>query len=150
MGDMYRKVTLHGVRNDGRRGGKVVVDALLDSGATSGVITVALAEAARGTIFRKFDTVEGAERDVMIAKLKAHVRDCGERGLTVIVDDELAGRAGVGPNGKPVQMILGHDYMQRTRMVLLLSDDPSEVAVVGRRGPSPRARRESKLKRHAS
>lgn len=138
MGDIYKKVTVHGVRTDGKRGRKVVVDALLDSGASAGVISSALADAARGTIVKKLDTIEGVERDVMLAKLKAHVPDCGVRGLNVVVDDGLIGRAGLGPDGKPLQMILGHDYMQRTRMVLLFSEEPSDVGVAARRGKPPK------------
>lgn len=131
MGDIFRKVTIRGVRTDGERAGRATVYALLDSGASAGVITRALAKKARGTVIEKFDKVEGAMRDVMLAKYRAHVPDCGERGLSVIVSDALVERAGIGPDGKPVQMILGHDYMQRTRMVPLLSEKPADTWVVG-------------------
>ena len=118
MGDIFRKVTLRGVRTDRACAGHATVYALLDTGTSAGVITRALAEKARGTLIEKFDKVEGAMRDVMLAKYKAHVRDCGERGLPVIVSDALMERAGTGPDGKPVQMILGHDYMQWERVAL--------------------------------
>ena len=150
MGDIFRKVTVRGVRADDERAGRATVYALLDSGASAGVITRALAEKAHGTIVEKFDKVEGVMRDVMLAKYKAHVPDCGERGLNLIVSDSLVGRAGIGPDGKPVQMILGHDYMQRTGMALLLSEKPSETRVVGRWNRGTSAPRSAKQRRHRS
>jgi hypothetical protein len=101
MGDIFRKVTVRGVRTDGERASRATVYALLDSGASAGVISTELADKARGTIIKKFDQVEGIPRDVMLAKYKAHVTDCGERGLPVIVSDTLVGRAGIAPTASP-------------------------------------------------
>jgi hypothetical protein len=141
MGDVYAKVRICGVRADGKRGRSLTVDALLDTGATASVIRASLADAVRGTRLPRFDEVEGKKRDVMWARIQALALDCGVRGRPVIVDDALVDRAGPGPDGKPLQMILGHDYMQRTRMILLLSTKKSDEGIACRKGKPPRGSR---------
>jgi len=147
MGDIYAKVRIRGVRADGKRGQWLTVDALLDSGATASVIRTALADAARGARLPRFDEVEGKKRDVMWVQLQALAQDCGVRGRPVIVDDALISRAGPGPGGRPLQMILGHDYMQRTRMILLFSTEKSDEGIACRKGrPPPRTSRRTSVR----
>ena len=77
-----------------------------------------MANRLHGHIVPRFATVEGYARDTMLARLQAVAPDCRWRGHTVIVSDDLAGRA-----APRAQMILGNDYVQRTRMGILLAEE---------------------------
>jgi hypothetical protein len=128
MGDIYRKVKVRGVRPDGRRGPSQTLMALIATGATSSVISEVVARGLGGLRRRRADEIDGQPVDAMLASLKLLSRDCGERERLVVVSDRLAKKA-----GPKAQMILGSDYLQRTRAVLLFDRDGRD-GIVCRRG----------------
>lgn len=134
MGDIYRKVKICGLR-DGKPVACETVTALLDSGATVSVIGRDLATRLGGHLLTGAEQLEGRKLDLMAAEVKVKALDCGPRRKPVVVDDPLMKRAG----GR-AQMIVGSDYMQRTRMAILLSTEPADEGVACRRGKPARAR----------
>ena len=130
MGDIYRKVRICGIDN-GRKRVCALVTALFDTGSTMSVIGTELARRLGGSLLPRAETLENRQVDLMLASVSAKELDCGERRRPVVVDDYLAEKA-----GPRAQMILGSDYMQGTKMALLLSDDPKREAVLCRRRKS--------------
>jgi len=66
-------------------------------------------------------TIEGKKFPVKLAAVKLRAPTCTEAVLTTVVSDQLVGRAAL-----PVEMLLGHDYLQRKRVALLCAERPEE------------------------
>lgn len=123
MGDIYRRVNVCGMK-DGRRQQCRTVRGLLDTGATSSVIGRELAEAVGGQVEADMDYCDGHYVDTMAAEIQVNEVDCPPKRRHVIVSDRLAAKAKPG-----AEMIIGSDYMQRTRMAIMLSTDPQDEFV---------------------
>ncbi len=128
MGDIIRPRSIRGVDAKGtKRHPILTVRALIDSGAQRTVIPQVLADALGGHVLRTFDKVEGALRDVMSAWVKLKANDCDWRGIHPVVSDELAERS-----GPAADIILGQDYLQRTRAAIFLSERRDDEGVACR------------------
>ena len=128
MGDIIRPVRIRGVDAKGKRRFPVLtVRALVDSGSQRTVIPQVLADVLDGHVLRTFDKVEGALRDVMATWMTLKAPDCDWRGIHAVISDELAGRA-----GPEADIILGQDYLQRSRAAILLSHRRDDEGVACR------------------
>jgi hypothetical protein len=111
MGDIIRKVDLCGLSDAGARLRCVKdVDAIIDTGSSTTVISSALAARLGGRTIRGLLTIEGRHVPQKLTGVRLHAPGCETRALLVAVDDTLADRAG-GP-----MIILGHDYQQKVHM----------------------------------
>lgn len=140
MGYIYREVKVCGVRQDGKRATCRTFTALLDPGSTGAVVRRTVAEKTKGVVVPQSTTVEGRQYDTMMARIKMTERGCGVQRTPIVVGDELVDRAGLTPDGKSVDVILGHGYMQETRMLILLSTRRSDEGVACR-GRFPKRKR---------
>ena len=111
MGDIFRKVDICGLTEEGKQLGCTAANALIDPGATKTVISRALAKKLGGSLISGYKaTVEGRDVPLKLAGVTLRAPGCDIDALTVAVDDTLVARA-----GHPAEMILGHDYLQHKR-----------------------------------
>lgn len=96
------------------------VEALLDTGATKTVISSGLAKQLGGnTLSKEFSAdVEGRKVPLKLVGVTLKAPGCHPDALAVIVDDTLAARAG-RKDGKLVEVILGHDYLENKDVALM-------------------------------
>ena len=112
MGDVIRKVDLWGLSEGGElRGRALAVTAIVDTGATRTVMGRDLGLRLAASFIRR-ETIEGRPVPVMLALVRLHATGCEPRALLVAVDDALASRGGTDRRGQPVEVILGHDYLE--------------------------------------
>jgi hypothetical protein len=123
MGEILRKVKVCGLDVEGNVRGCRVVDAIVDTGATQSVIGSELAHELGGQHIGVAAMVEGHKVPGTVLMVELDASRCTPQAAAVIVDDGLAERAA------PAQMVLGHDYMQRTRVGILFSNEPAETKV---------------------
>lgn len=148
MGDLYRTVDVHAIRN-AKLGRGALVKALVDTGSSRTILSRRVARYLSARIAPSFWTVEGVARDVASVAVKVNAKSCGYVQLMAIVDDELASRAGRGAD-----MLLGHDYMQNQRAIVYM-DDAEKKQAMKCRGPivptkAPRAKRANGAKRRTA
>lgn len=110
MGDIIRKVAVCGLTEGGKTIQCADAAALVDPGSTMTVISSDLARRVGGRMLpKKFHaTIEGRKVPLKLTALTLKAQGCKIDALTVAVDDTLVSRA-----GDKVEMILGHDYLQR-------------------------------------
>ncbi len=116
MGDILRKVEICQLTQDGVKRRCETVDALIDPGASSTVITSELATRLRGGVFpSKFDaTIEGRKFPLKLTAVKLDAPGCtADTPMTVVVGSDLVARA-----EHKVDMLLGHDYLQKRHVAL--------------------------------
>jgi len=116
MGDILKKVEICQLTQGGVKSHCETVDALIDPGASSTVITSELAKRLRGGVFpHKFDaTIEGRKFPLKLIAVKLDAPGCvDDTPLTVVVGSELVARA-----QHDVEMLLGHDYLQKRHVAL--------------------------------
>lgn len=120
MGDIVRKIEVCSLTAEGVQGKTcATVDALIDPGASSTVISSALAKRVGGKSLPKklTATIEGRRFPLKLTTVKLHAPDCDIAPITAVVSDELLARAGLR-----VDALLGHDYLQRKRVALLYAE----------------------------
>lgn len=122
MGDIHRRLDICGLTPDAERLKCVRdVETLVDQGATKSVISSALAERVGGRhLINVF--IEGRAVPTKLVGLKLHAPSCREQPVVVAVDDKLVARAGRGPSGNPIEIILGHDYLEAEKAALRYKD----------------------------
>lgn len=129
MGDIIRKVEVCSLTESGKQGRCETVDALIDTGASSTVISDRLASRLGGNALPAAygATIEGKSfpRKLTSVKLKEHA--CGLEAIAVVVSDTLVARA-----ARPVEVVLGHDYLQRKRVALMYDENVAKQKVVCR------------------
>jgi hypothetical protein len=116
MGDIFRTVDIWGLTGNAKRLGHATdTQVLVDPGATKSVISTKLAKRLRGKFLMDIP-IEGRKVPTKLTAIRLTASGCGEQPIVVAVDDQLVGRAGNGPDGKPVEVILGHDYLEAERI----------------------------------
>lgn len=133
MGEVRITVGLAGVNSDGDMIPSRAVrrEALVDTGATMTVISRRVAEDAGVVIAEnRIETIQTAGGRVRYhpAWVLLQAPDCKLLTLLVAVSDAAADRA-------DAEIILGHDYMQRARMVVAPADRAAGCKVYRRRKP---------------
>ncbi len=101
---------------------------LVDTGCSRTIISERVAEACRSEIQSSQLFVEGKRCEIAWVTVKVRAKACGHILIEAIVSDSLISRAKTGDN-KPVDMILGHDYMQNQRMVVYMDENEKARAV---------------------
>jgi len=142
MGDIIQKLKLCGLTFDGEVLKPIhaprdwpEVKALVDTGATSSVITRTLAELAGAKIMPNTKTFRGGRLDGAMVAIQ--VAGCKPSYHHVVVDDELAA------NAEPhAFMILGHDYLQDNRARIDYAN--GDLVTCPPRDPAPKKRVSSK------
>lgn len=128
MGDIFRKIDLWGLTEGAKRlGSAPKTQALVDPGASKTVISTRLAKKLRGKFLMEIP-IEGRKVWTKLTAIQLDAARCGEQPIVVAVDDQLVRRAGDGPDGKPVEVILGHDYLEAERVGLRYEERGDEVA----------------------
>ncbi len=120
MGNIYRQVKLCGLTPDGKKRGCVEAQALVDTGATKTVVSEAIGEQLKVPNIKLPHATTLNDRPVKIklAGVELAAPRCQIEALVVAVDDQSVQLAGKAPNGKPVEVILGHDYLQNQHAAL--------------------------------
>lgn len=123
MGDIVRKVDICSVTSAGNPGTCATVYALIDPGASSTVISARLAKRLGGKLLpaRYGASIEGRKHPVKLTAIKLHAPSCTEAVIPAVVSEQLVARAKLD-----VDMLLGHDYLQRKRVALLYAETPAE------------------------
>lgn len=136
MGDIVKKIKLCGLAFDGdvlkpvhEQRDWPAIKALVDTGATSSVITRTLAELAGAKIMPDTKTFRGGLLDGAMVVIQ--LPGCKPSYHHVVVDDELA--ASAEPHAF---MILGHDYLQDNRV--RIDYDNGEIVTCPPRLPTPK------------
>jgi predicted aspartyl protease len=129
MGDIIRKVEVCSLTEGGKRGRCETVDALIDTGASSTVISDRLAARLGGASLPTayHATIEGKAFPRKLTSVKLKERACGLEALAVVVSNTLVARA-----ARPVEVVLGHDYLQRKRVALMYDEDVTKQKAVCR------------------
>lgn len=119
MGEVIRKVNIGGLTGTGKitKTASDVV-AIVDTGATTTVISQKLAKRLGGRNLKYYAHIEGRSVPLKLVVIKLKVKGCEEDAITVAVDSRLASRAGKTSSGDPIEIILGHDYLQRRNVTL--------------------------------
>lgn len=112
MGDIVRRTKVCGIGADGDTDRCATVEALQDWGASRTVMSTALAARIGGITTRRTRSIEGRSVPVKPAALRVDGKRCDWDVVAAMVDDDLVSRAGKGPSGKPIELIVGHDYGQ--------------------------------------
>jgi len=127
MGDIFRKVDLWGLSEGGELRGRVQgAMAIVDTGATRTVISRGLGLRLGGPFVRE-ESFEKRKVPIVLALVRLRDRGCEPRAILVAVDDELADRAGTDRQGKKVEIILGHDYLEAEGAAVRYRDRGDEV-----------------------
>lgn len=115
IGDIFRTIDIWGLTESAKRLGHAAdTQVLVDPGATKSIISTRLAKRLRGKFLMDIP-IEGRRVPTKLTAIRLAASGCGEQPIVVAVDDQLVRRAGVGPDGKPVEVILGHDYLEAER-----------------------------------
>jgi len=129
MGDIVRKVDICGLTAEGKKLRCSSVDALIDPGATKTVISEALSRRLGGRFIKGIPaTIEGRKVPLKLTAIALRASGCDASALTVVVDDKLVGRA-----GNSLEMILGHDYLQRKYVALQYAEREEDHLVACRK-----------------
>jgi hypothetical protein len=112
---VYKKVKLWGLGADGRRVGAAEIVALIDPGSMVSIIGKATAKKLGGLVAAAGDRIEGRRVKTMAVEIRCIAPDRGVRPKTIVVDDALVARA-----APTAEIIIGRDYLQRTRLDALL------------------------------
>lgn len=118
MGDIIRKITVCGLDGAGNPLNCRTVTALIDTGATQTVLSSKIDKELGGFQIPQTAKIEDREVRQRLAAVELDAPGCRANVVAAAVDDKLIRRAGKGPDGKPIQAILGHDYLQRERGAL--------------------------------
>ncbi len=130
MGDIFRKVKVCGLTDAGGVLGCQTVEALLDSGASTTVVSAELAKKLGGKMLAGMDAhIEGRDVPLKLIGLKMEAPGCRVSALTAAVDTSLVARAGAAPDGSTTHVIVGHDYLQRGFARLQFSPKSAEQTV---------------------
>jgi hypothetical protein len=118
VGDIVTTIEICGIDEHSHTVHCRKLSALVDTGASQTVISAKLAESLGGMKLPYPTGIE--ERDIpqCLAAVHLEAPGCRMNVVAAAVDDELLSRAGAGPDGKPLDVILGHDYLQRERGAL--------------------------------
>jgi len=128
MGDIFRRADIWGLTENAKRLGHAAdAQVLVDPGATKSVISTKLARRLRGRFLIDIP-IEGRSVRTKLTAIRLHASHCGEQPVVVAVDDQLMRRAGNGPDGKAVDIILGHDYLEAERAGIRYMERGDEVA----------------------
>jgi len=139
MGDIFRKIDVCGLDVRGRKLRCSRVDALVDPGSTTTVISEKLATAIGGPYLEGMEaTIEGRKVPVKLTGLTLDSPGCKIRALTVSVSNEIVARAGRAPNGHLADVILGHDYLQRSYAQIAYGERTKDHSVRCRNGKKAR------------
>ncbi len=120
MGDIFRKIDICGLTTEGKRlrceKGKL---ALVDTGTSQTVISDALSKKIRGKPLKGFESfIEGRKVPTKLTGITLQADNCEISAIVVAVDTALVSRAGKGPKGEDIDIVLGHDYLQRQKAKL--------------------------------
>jgi hypothetical protein len=131
MGDLYKKVWVYGLKDGKVTAAKpAAVKALVDTGATLTILSSRVVEYLQARTVPLFAYLDGIAYTSASVGVIVDAKGCKAVPLMVVVDDQLASKAGQGAD-----MILGHDYQQNQRMVLSL-DNMQERQTARCRPPS--------------
>lgn len=136
MGDIIHKIEVCGITGDGTPKKCVVANAIVDTGATTTVISPALSANVQAGRTQTKATIEGRKVPVDLTMMKLQARGCDYSIVAAAVDEKISARAGE-VDGKRIDVILGHDYLQRRQAVLAYGDRTEKHSVTcrgGRRG----------------
>jgi len=128
MGDIFRRADIWGLTENAKRLGHAPdTQVLVDPGATKSVISTRLAKRLRGKFLIDIP-IEGRSVRTKLTAIRLNASNCGEQPVVVAVDDQLMRRAGNGPDGKPVDVLLGHEYLEAERAGIRYMERGDEVA----------------------
>lgn len=141
MGELIRDVLIWAPSARNKYHDPAEYRAVVDTGATITVIPDRIVDELGIDFVDDFAQIEG--RIVPLALIRLQVtadngRSCKPTMLIAAVSSSLAARAGKDRQGRRIDLILGHDYLQRAKAVLRYDDPHTVECVPMQRAPQRR------------